>query len=286
VKGGRSPRRIVRFPRDARGSLPTEETRVLRLAPTFSTPPLPPDWLATEMRERFCVLRRVRIDSGAFIVEVGSGPHAIATVPLAVRVGPKGRVVAVEPSRWAHFRRVVNACEMGDRIRPVRADGRKLPFPTRRFEVAVCLHGLRSLRDRTSMASVFREMLRVAQRVFVAESLPIAKNEAQRAHLAMYELRREVFTAATGRPDDIRYPTLSEVRAAVEEAGGRILASGTLDIDLPHALAYFPRTLIEGVQDEESRRRLLTRWDQAFELQRRFGTDHPPVGLVTATRRD
>ena len=131
---------------------------------------------------------------------------------------------------------------------------------------------------------VLREMFRVAPRVFLSESLPMARNNAQRAHLAMYDLRERVFEAATGRKDDRHYRPLHELRSLVERAGGVVERSGTLDMDLPHALAYFPRELVESVPDEKGRAELLHRWDDAMSLLERHGEDHPPVGVILARR--
>ncbi|ALL00345.1 hypothetical protein Pyrde_0295 [Pyrodictium delaneyi] len=41
-------------------------------------------------------------------------------------------------------------------------------------------------------------MLRVSEMVFIAESLPIARNERQKAHLEFYNLREEIFEALYG----------------------------------------------------------------------------------------
>ncbi len=59
----------------------------------------------------------------------------------------------------------------------------------------------------------------------------------------------------------------------------------TLEVDLPHFLARFPRTLVEGIHPGHLRERLLQRWDEADAMQRRYGEDHPPVGIVVARRR-
>ena len=255
----------------------------LRGVPLQSTPPLPPDWLRVEMLERFLVLRHVGIVAGSSILEVGSGPHAIATVPLAFETGPTGSIVAAEPSRWGRFREIVAAAGMAPRVRPVRCDARQLPLAPRSVDLSVCLHGIRSLGGPDDLQRVVREMFRVSPRIALAETLPIATTDAQRAHLAMYDLRHEVFEHAFGRRDDLPYPSLAALAAIVESVGGGIESTRVLEIDLPHALAHFPRSLIEGLPEGSGRTGLLQRWDDAHALAERFGTDHPPVGLVIAS---
>lgn len=261
-----------------------EFRELLGRIPLLATPPLPGDWLRWEMLERHEVLSRAPIRAGTTILEVGSGPHAIATVPLAYAAGPSARVVAVERSRWDHFRTVVGRSGLGDRIGPVRGDARRLPLSGDSVSLAVCLHGIRSLHGEEGTVRVIREMFRVAPYVFLAESLPLARNGAQRAHLAMYDLREEVFSAAGGGCDDLHYAPLDRLAALVERAGGVVERSEVLEVDLPHFLAYFPRARVEAVPAGEHREDLLRRWDEADVLRRRDGEDHPPVGVVTASR--
>ena len=257
---------------------------LVRKIPLQSSPPLTPDWLRYEMLERHLVLRHAARVSGFTILEVGSGGHAISTVPLAYAVGADGRVLAVERQRWDHFREIVAASGLAPRIHPIASDARRLPLRDGSVDLAVCVHGIRSLESEQNLVDVFREMLRVAPRIFLAESLPIASSEAQRAHLAMYNLREEVFEAGTGLRDDLHYRPLSQLTALVERAGGVVLSSRTVEIDLPHALAYFPRSLVERIPESDVRDSLLRRWDEADALRARYGTEHPPVAVITAAR--
>jgi SAM-dependent methyltransferase len=237
------------------------------------------------MLERYLVLQHVPLRPGTRVLEVGPGSHAISTVPLAFLAGPTGWVFAVERSRWDRFRSTVAASGMADRIRAAAGDARRLPVRDDAVDLAVCVHGIRSLGDDGSIVGVLREMLRVAPQIAIAETLPIGHTEAQRAHLAMYDLREEVFLATTGHRDDLRYRPLPRLVALVESAGAVVQEALTLGIDLPHALAYFPRTLVESIPDGARRDSLLARWDEAEAMRLRSGEDHPPVGAVVATRR-
>jgi len=252
--------------------------------PLQATPPLPPEWLRCEMTERYEVLRHAPVLDGATVLEVGSGAHAMSTVPLAWRAGKTGRVIAVERARWSQFRPIVAAVGLEDRVHPVAGDARRLPLRTNSADFAVCLHGVRSLRGEDNIVRVLREMLRVSPRVFVAESLPIARTGGQRAHLAMYNLREDVFSATNGIRDDLPYLPLDQLEALVVTAGGVVEQTESLEVDLPHFLAYFPRSLAAAVPNEDQRATLLKRWDEAEAMRQRYGEDHPPVGIVTASR--
>ncbi|MGP8077604.1 MAG: class I SAM-dependent methyltransferase [Thermoplasmata archaeon] len=237
------------------------------------------------MLERFQLLQHAALREGDSVLEVGSGGHAISTVPLAFLVGAEGWVLAVERKRWDHFRTIVAASGMADRIRAAAGDALRLPVRPDAVSLAVCIHGIRSLGDDRNVVGVLREMLRVAPRIAIAETLPIARTEAQRAHLVLYNLREEVLLDSTGHPDDLPYRPLARLVSLVREAGGAVGETHILDVDLPHALAYFPRALIESIPNGGRRERLLARWDEANERRLQSGEDHPPVGMIVATRR-
>ncbi|CAI1492099.1 Methyltransferase [Thermococcus nautili] len=264
----------------------SEETfkrEVLSKIPPRNEPPLPPDWLHTEMLERFRVLQFAPIKDGMNVLEIGCGAHALTTVPLAYLVGETGRVVAVDRSRWRFFEDVTSSAGVKHRIIPLKLDARELPFPFRAFDLAVLVHGVRSLKNEETMVKVISEMLRVSERVFIAESLPVANNERQRAHLELYNLREEIFEALFGEKDDLHYPTLEKLIELVERAGGRVIKSGTFEPELPHYLAYIPREYVERVEDDEKRAELLRRWGRAYENWK-AGAEHPPVGWLIAKR--
>ena len=210
-------------------------------------------------------------------VSFGCGAHALTTVPLAYLVLEIGRVVAVDRARWCFFEEITDSAGLGHRVIPLKTNARELPFPFKAFDLAVLVHGVRSLKNEETMVRVFSEMLRVADRVFIAESLPIAKNERQRAHLELYNLREEIFEALFGEEDDLHYPTLGKLQELVEEAGGRVIESGTFKPGLPHYLAYIPREYVERIKEGKKRAELLERWDRAYEMWKR-GAEHPPVG--------
>jgi len=212
---------------------------------------------------------------------IGCGAHALTTVPLAYLVGETGRIVSIDRSRWRFFEEVTSSAGVKHRIIPLKLDARELPFPFRAFSLAVLVHGIRSLKNEETITKVISEMLRVSERVFIAESLPVANNERQRAHLELYNLREEIFEALFGERDDFHYLTLERLKELVERAGGKVIESGTFEPKLPHYLAYIPREYVEGIEDEEKRAKLLRRWDRAYEKWKN-GAEHPPVGWLVA----
>lgn len=247
---------------------------------------LPPNWLHFEMIERYEVLSHAYIEEGMNVLEIGAGAHAIATVPIACIVGDRGRVQAVEIERWHSFDEIVEASGLRKRVIPLSCDATHLPFPFECFDVAVCVHGVRSLRSEETIVQILREMLRLSSRIFVAASLPISHTKAQEAHLGMYNLREEIFEALSGEKDDIHYLPLERLSELIEKADGRVTESKVLDTGLPHFLALIPKESIEKIRDEEKKKNLARRWETAHEELTRHGEEHPPVGVLNAVRRE
>ncbi|WP_232473565.1 class I SAM-dependent methyltransferase [Thermococcus profundus] len=191
--------------------------------------------------------------------------------------------MAVDKARWRFFEEITSATGVKHRVIPMKLDARELPFPFKAFDLAVLVHGVRSLKNEETIVKVISEMLRVSERVFIAESLPIANNERQMAHLDLYNLREEIFEALFGEKDDLHYFSMEELKEFVKRAGGKIIESGVFEPNLPHYLAYIPREYVERIKDREKRAELLERWNRAYKKWKK-GAKHPPVGWLVAER--
>lgn len=257
-----------------------------RIQPHQPHPRLPADWLHWQIIERYMVLQEAEVTEGSTVLEIGCGPHAIATVALALLVGECGKVVALDHGRWGRFWEIMKESGLESRVIPVQEDARKLRFPYSCFDLAVCVHGIRSFANRFTVVAAVNEMLRVTkERIFLAESSPIAKNAAQQAHLAMYNLRRPIFLGL-GQPEvgDIHYFTSKEMKNIVEEAGSAEAEVKLIDVNMPHHLAYMPREFIERIRDEKVREDLMKKWKEALGMLDKHGEEHPPVVIVNALK--
>jgi len=266
-----------------------ELREILKRIPSYQPHPrLPSDWFHWQIIERYTILKQARLVSGANVLEVGCGPQAIATISLALLVGECGRVVALDRGRWSDFWKLVEASGLQKRVIPIQEDARSLPFPYSCFDLAVCVHGIRSFDNREAVVNVIKEMLRVTkERIFLAESSPIAKNKAQEAHLAMYNLRRPTFLALGHEHlGDIHYFTPQEMSQIVTEAGATKVDAKLVDVNMPHHLAYFPLEEIKKIRDKKVRDDLEERWKRALEMLNKYGEEHPPVVVLNAWKAE
>jgi len=122
---------------------------------------------AHQRRLRRTFLTFVGIRAGWRVLDVGCGT-GVVTRDLAARVGPRGRVVAVDPSRTflREARRRARAAELAGRCAFRVADGTRLPFGAGGFDatlaVTVFLHVPDSDRILAEMLRVTRPGGRVA----------------------------------------------------------------------------------------------------------------------------
>lgn len=113
----------------------------------------------TRLRRRF--LRFLQLRPGQRVLEVGSGTGIISR-EAAARIGARGQVIGVDPSRvmTAAARRLARAGGFGPRLVHTVGDGARLRFAANRFDrvfaVTVFLHVANS-------AAIVREMLRVTR---------------------------------------------------------------------------------------------------------------------------
>lgn len=114
-------------------------------------------------------------------------------------------------------------------------------------------------------------MFRVTPRIFIAETLLIAKTKGQEAHLEMYNLREEIFEALLGRTDGIHYFPLNKLIELVKSASGEIINAKEIDVELPHPLAFIPKEYIEKIKDVMKKRTPMNRWKIAYEKLKKYG---------------
>lgn len=250
-------------------------------------PRLPPEWLRSEIVERHLVLKRASLMEGANVLEIGCG-QGIATIPLALLIGENGRVFPLDRGRWQNFWDIVKASGLQHRIIPIQEDARQLPFPYPCFDLVTCIHGIRSFNNREAIVEAVKEMLRVTkERIFLAETSPIARNKAQKAHLRMYNLRRPTFLAL-GHEDfgDLHYFSTEEIEGITEEAGAAQVDVKLVEVNMPHYLAYIPVEYIEKIRDAKIREDLRERWTEALEMLEKHGEEHPPVVIASAWKQE
>ncbi len=92
-----------------------------------------------------------------------------------------------------------------------------------------------------------------------------------------YLLMGSTLKCSNASASDLHCPTLEKLKALVEQAGGRVIKSGTFELKLPHYLTYIPYEYVERVEDEEKRAELLRRGKSLWKVE---GQSRSPAGWM------
>jgi ubiquinone/menaquinone biosynthesis C-methylase UbiE len=124
---------------------------------------------AAEQRVRQRALEMLRLRSGEIVIDVGAGA-GVLTVELAHRVGPGGRVFAVDPSAGLleQARVVTRDAGIGHLVDIRVCDGRALPFGAA-FDAAFCHWVLLHIDQPEQVIAEMRRVTRRAGRVLAVE---------------------------------------------------------------------------------------------------------------------
>jgi hypothetical protein len=115
-------------------------------------------------------------------------------------------------------------------------------------------------------------------RVIVAESLPVARNKAQEAHLQMFSCKAKYTWG------ELEYLSEKELMEIFHKVGFRHVEIEEFNHNLSVAPPLFciDSHLPSFAEDEKVK--VKRAYDGAVEMIRRYGEASPPTALVTATR--
>jgi ubiquinone/menaquinone biosynthesis C-methylase UbiE len=180
---------------------------------------------------------------------------------------------------WRNFAEGMDEVGLSHRVLGVRADVRRLPFGESSFDAAIAVHSIRNFQDRAAIQKAIGEMKRVVVeggRVIIAESLPVARNRAQEAHLQMFECKVRYTTG------ELRYLERDELVGMFEIAGFEGIETKELDLNLSAAPPFFHIDChpLAGRNRGEAREA----YGKAISLIREYGEASPPTILVMAQK--
>ncbi|NIO38017.1 methyltransferase domain-containing protein [Candidatus Bathyarchaeota archaeon] len=130
---------------------------------------------------------------------------------------------------WRSFQESVFELKLGRKIQGIKSDARLIPLKERSVQKAVAVHCIRNLQDRRVIQYALQEMNRVVTskgETIIVENIPIVKNKAQEAHLAMFKCKCENTTG------EAFYYTEEELLTMLEEADLREASVETVDYNL------------------------------------------------------
>jgi len=235
--------------------------------------------------ERTALAEEMRLHNRDVVLDVGCGRgyFTIAAANLSERVVGLDLMNGYgRHGWWENFATCMDEVGLSDRVMGVRTDVRCLPFRESSFDATVAVHSIRNFQDRAAIQTAIGEMKRVVVEggsVIIAESLPVARNRTQEAHLQMFECKVRYTTG------ELRYLKRDELVGMFESVGFKEIEASELDHNLSTAPPLFcidchlSPTLTER-EGEEAREA----YRKAISMIRKYGEASPPTMLVKAIK--
>jgi ubiquinone/menaquinone biosynthesis C-methylase UbiE len=180
---------------------------------------------------------------------------------------------------WRNFRISMQELNLSDKILGVRSHASSIPFRDSSFSLAVAVHSVRNFQDKESIKRAVSEMKRVVTKkgnVIIVESLPIAKNKAQEAHLQMFRYKVKY---TSGELDFLSEKELVEMFHSV---GFSKIETKQLNYNLSAAPPFF--YLDSSSLAEREREEAKKAYDRAIAMIKKWGDASPPAVFIKATK--
>ncbi len=231
-------------------------------------------------KERLMLADKMDIDKDNSVLDVGCGrgfftvaaahkAKSVVGLDLMNGLGRKGW--------WQRFNLTMRKLQLYNKVAGVKGNAARMPFKDETFSVATSVHAIRNFPDIETIQTAFKEMKRVTKkggRVIIAETLPSAKNKAQKAHIKMFNCKVKYSRG------ELPYLSKAKLENLLESAGLRISIIKTFDFNLSVAPPYF---LLDVARlPEEQRAKAVKEYNEAVEAMKKHDETSPPTMVAEA----
>jgi ubiquinone/menaquinone biosynthesis C-methylase UbiE len=163
------------------------------------------------------LLDKINLRSGEAVLDIATGPGTVARL-AAARLGPKGRVVAIDVAQpMLDIARAKAPIADAVAIEYLQSPAAPLPAPNGVFDVVLCQQGLQFFPDRMNALREMHRVLKQSGRVAIAAWAQLEQNPIFAAyHAALRATVPSELAELSTAPFSL---TGKELKAAVEEAG-------------------------------------------------------------------
>ncbi len=232
--------------------------------------------------ERMALAKEIGLKEGDVVLDVGCGRgyFTIAAAKLVKEV--VGLDIMDGGGRygwWSNFKEAIVELKLTDKVSGLKADAQSVPLKDCSVDKAVAVHSIRNFQDERAIQNAMREMNRVISKdgeMVIVESIPIARNKAQEAHLALYRCKCKYSSG------DLFYFTQEELLEMLEKAGLRGADSKVIDYNLSATPPIF--YLNASLLKEERIKDAQMEYDKAIDLIKRHGEVSPPAVIIRVSK--
>jgi len=232
--------------------------------------------------ERMGLARDMGLEKSDIVLDVGCG-RAYFTVAAARW---SRRVIGLdamnEMSRrgwWKNFEESIYELKLTRKIQGLKAHGQSVPLKDHSIDKAVAVHSFRNFRNPQVIQNALREMNHILSKegeMIIVENIPIARNKAQEAHLAMYKCKCNYSSG------DVYYFSKEELLRIFRNAGLKETHVEVVDYNLSATppIFYLDTSHLSNEQIEKAQRKYI----EAVDMIRKHGETSPPALIIKAVK--
>jgi len=231
-------------------------------------------------KERLMLADKMDIEQDDIVLDVGCGrgfftiataykAKFVVSLDLMNGLGRKGW--------WQRFKLTMRKLQLCNKVAGVKGNAAKMPFKDETFDVASSVHAIRNFQDIKTIQDTFKEMKRVTKQgggVIVVETLPLARNKAQEAHIKMFNCKVKYSKG------ELPYLTKEELINLLKNSGLTISKIEAIDFSLSEAPPYF--LLNAASAPEEQRAEAVREYNEAVEAMKKHDETSPPTMVAEA----
>lgn len=234
--------------------------------------------------ERMAIAQKMLLDKKDTALDVGCGRgyFSIAAARLAKSVVGLDLMDGLgRHGWWGNYRDSMRELNLIDKVTGVKADARHVPFKQASFTFAASVHAIRNFQDYSSIEAAIREMERVVVKggnVVVVESLPIARNKSQEAHLEMFRCKVK-YTSG-----ELDYLPREKIVGIFQRVGFSHIEMEELDYNWSAAPPIFCiEPYLPSIPASE-RENAKSTFEKAAAMVKKWGEASPPALLIRGTK--
>jgi len=232
--------------------------------------------------ERMGLARDMGLEKSDIVLDVGCG-RAYFTVAAA---RCSRRVIGLDAMNgmsrrgwWKNFKESIYELKLARKIQGLKADMQSVPLKDYSIDKAVAVHCIRNFQNQQVMQNALREMNRVLSKegeMIIVENIPIARNKAQEAHLAMYKCKCNYSSG------DVYYFSKEELLRMFRNVGLRETHVEVVDYNLSATppIFYLDTSHLSKGQIEKAQRKYI----EAVDMIREHGETSPPALIIKAVK--
>jgi ubiquinone/menaquinone biosynthesis C-methylase UbiE len=233
--------------------------------------------------ERIALARDMGLEKDDTVLEIGCGRgyFTIAAARFSKRVIGLDLMNGMDRRGWWNsLKETITELGLKPKVSGLRADAQIIPLKDCSVNKVVAAHSIRNFHNKQALQNAIREMNRVLSKdseMIIIESLPVARNKAQEAHLALFRCKCKYGWG------DLPYFPRGELLKMFDEAGLKEAHVDIVDYNLSAAPPIFclNTSTLKKEQVEEAEKE----YNEAIDRVKKYGETCPPAVIIKASKR-